>query len=48
MTVFVDENRDEFGVEPVLRGGADRPVYLLRAQTAGSGTAALLGPQPAG
>ena len=36
MTSFVDENRADFGVEPICAEFADRPVCLLRAQAAGA------------
>ena len=42
MTAFVDENRDEFGVEPICAEVPIAPVHLLRAQAAGTGTRALL------
>ena len=48
MTAFVDENRDSYGVETVLRRVADRPVYLLRAQAAGTRTREDAGPVSAG
>ena len=38
MTTFVDEHQKDHGVEPVLRRVADRPIYLLGAQTPGAGT----------
>ncbi len=37
MTVFVDENRDEFGVEPVLRGVAELPRPLITSTNGGCG-----------
>ena len=36
MTAFVDENRQEFGVEPICAELPNRPVYLLRAQASGT------------
>ena len=46
MTTFVDEHKKDHGVEPVLRRVADRPSYLLGAQTPGAGTRPPIGPQP--
>ncbi len=46
MTVFVDENRQEFGVEPICAELPNCLVYLLRAQTPGAGTAAVFYPVP--
>ena len=46
MTAFVDEQRENYGGRADLRRVADRPVYLLGAQTAGAGTGALPGPSP--
>ena len=34
MVAFIDEHRDEYGVEPICDGAADRPVDVLRAHTA--------------
>ena len=47
MTAFVDENRADFGVEPICAELPIAPSVSLRAQTAGAGTGALLGPVPA-
>ena len=36
MVAFIDDHRDEFGVEPICAAAADRPVDVLRAQGAAS------------
>ncbi len=47
MTVFVDENRDEFGVEPVLRGVAELPRLLIMSTNGGCGNRSVARPGPA-
>ena len=46
MTVFVDENRDEFGVEPVLRRLPNCPVHLFASTNGGCGNRSVVRPGP--
>ena len=46
MTSFVDENRADYGVEPICAELPIAPSVYYDAQTAGTGTRPVLGPGP--
>ncbi len=48
MTAFVDENRDEFGVEPVLRRGAELPRLPITSTNGGCGNRSVARPAAGG